>query len=963
MSRNILPSAQAYLDTASSIRIAHLVKIELAESVEGSIYSYVTDYASDITYGGQTYQASKVISVGDVTQTQGFRNYKVQLNIAGEFAEEIEKGLADHKQASYRGRHIEILRAYLDDSGAIIPFSVTTNGPLEYFLGEISDINIKEDVTKGNSVVTWECVGAFQDFESVNGRITEDKSHRGIVVDQNTGLEVPSDSAKKVAYQSDTGFQHATSAIEASIKYTTTETRYKMTSSWFGLKSKMKEYEAQVTKEVDLGLSLSAKYLPVVYGVRKIDGIPVFVDVPSNNPRKLYVVYAFCEGEIDAFLDIYVDSKPSICLDANDSTSRVCYGSQVNGDTLSAVPGIGGADRTTGTYHGDSFTINNEKGSIKFTVFHGTSSQTAHAGMVSIAAGAKFLIQKEKGLGSTYWDANSRLLDTAYIVAEIDITEDQQELPQISAVVSGKLVSTFDSAGNETTGQYTLNPVWHLLDYMRSDVYGGSLASSEINLKSFYDVATFYDQYDKGVSSSYQGSWVKFWRYLGWKYPDGVTAPGDIPQMQCNTLLKGSDPVTSNIDSILQQMDGTINILANKYHLSIENNDTPTVHIDISECQGSIPTKDNTGKSKWNAIQASIIDPAKLWQTTQINFFNSVYKVEDNNLNKKGNIGFPHITNYYTGRFWAERQLKKSRFSRDITLTLPPKFIQIYPNMNVTFTYSRFNYVLKTFRVKSVTLKTKGMVSVVLEDYDSSIYESSTQVDNSSNQTPIIPVVRPPENLQYIGIDVAPITASKPNVYGILCWTESPSSGVFAYEVADWINGDARYSVPYYNTVNISGEDKIYIEIYDVVPATEYTFKVRSLNHQGNFSKYAELTVEVVAGADPNALPSPSNLQVTNLGKAGVWVGSSLDLSWELPEVLEGINHYTIELRSANDTVLYGTHAVGPGATTFSYTIELNIADYASNNASDVGAYRDITPRIRSENALATVYSDWVYLE
>jgi hypothetical protein len=930
MSRNLLGSAITYLENTSQVRIAHLVKIELAESIDGDTFSYVTDYLSDITWAGKTYEAGKIVKVGDITQTLGFVNYKVNVDIAGEYQEELDKGLSSYNTKSYIGNKVEILRAFIDTDGSIIPFDKDTNGPMAYFTGEISDIDIKEDVTKGASTVSWKCVGAFADLNLVNGRLTEDKSHRGLELD-NLGSESPSDSAKRAAYQTDTGFQHATRTIETTAIYTVTEKRYKMKSSWGGFKSKLKEYEVEVEKELELGISLSARYLPVVYGVRKVSGIPIFVDQPSNNASLLYVVYAFCEGEIESFLDFYVDGKPSICTTAQDGQSRACYGDQTQGDTLSAVNGIGGVDPTTGTAHGDKFTVSTENADLTFTVYHGQANQTANTELSNIAGGIEFTIQKQLGIGSTYWDTNSKLLDTAYAVVSIPITEDQQEIPEISAVVSGKLVSTYDNAGVETPNQYTLNPVWHLLDYLQSTIYGGRLASSDINFESFNATASLYDS----VDGSYDYDWV--------------------------TTEK---TVNDNVSELLRQLDGTLNILAGKYHLSAENNDSTIADIDMSECIGGITTKDNTTKSKWNSIQATISDPAMLWSGNQVVFFNSVFKAEDNNIDKKGTVVFKHITNYYTARYWAERQMKKSRYSREIKINVPYKYLYLFPTANITFTYSRFGYTNKVFRVKSMGLRADGRVSLTLQDYDPSLYDSTRQNDNSQEQNPAVPVVRAPTNVSFLDIQSAPLTPTRDNVYGILYWVPSVSKDVLRYDVEDWIDLDGTFTVPVDQLINISGTDYNYIELHDLVPGNLYNFRVRTVTHQGRKSKWSELEHTVPANGEPSSLPAPSSLVAINeVGDSNVFTGSDLNLQWQLPNTEVGIDNYVIEVRNAANTATLGSYTVVAGTTAFNYTLANNKADYATNNASALGAYREFDVRIRAENTLGTVVSDWIYLE
>jgi len=278
MSRNLLPSALDYLANTNDVRIAHLVRQELSESTELlPVFTYLTDYANDIVWAGQTYEAGKITKVGDLRQTQGLTNYKLSIDVAGEFQEELDKGLVENLNKSYVGKEIEVLRAYLDEGANIIPFDKTTNGPMQYFIGDISDINITENIVSGNSTVKWDCAGKFQDFELVNGRVTDDASHRGLVSNLD-GSTSPSNGAKREAYKLDTGFQHANQTINTVSEYMTNETRYRMKSSWLGFRTSTEEYQVEIKNTFELGLDLAAKFIPRVYGVRKIPGIPIFLD-------------------------------------------------------------------------------------------------------------------------------------------------------------------------------------------------------------------------------------------------------------------------------------------------------------------------------------------------------------------------------------------------------------------------------------------------------------------------------------------------------------------------------------------------------------------------------------------------------------------------------------------------------------------------------------------------------------
>ncbi|MFP9072000.1 hypothetical protein ACLI1Z_15865, partial [Enterococcus faecalis] len=184
---------------------------------------------------------------------------------------------------SFLDRGITIHQAIINEEGNILPVDPDTDGPLLFFRGRITGGGIKDNVNTsgiGTSVITWNCSNQFYDFDRVNGRYTDDASHRGLEVVN--GTLQPSNGAKRPEYQEDYGFFHSNKSTTILAKYQVKEERYKLQSKkkLFGLSRSysLKKYYETVTKEVDLDFNLAAKFIPVVYGVQKIPGIPIFAD-------------------------------------------------------------------------------------------------------------------------------------------------------------------------------------------------------------------------------------------------------------------------------------------------------------------------------------------------------------------------------------------------------------------------------------------------------------------------------------------------------------------------------------------------------------------------------------------------------------------------------------------------------------------------------------------------------------
>lgn len=220
---DILDSAKQYIETTENIKLAHLVSLELPG--EQGVYIYFTDYFRDITYKGTVYQTGTVKRVGDVKQTKDFSIYRVPVQVSGAIDTEINRVL---NSKSFLNRKIKISRVFLDDAGEIIP--MYSNGDtITYFEGVIVTSRLDETNTskgKGRSTITWNCANKNYELDAVNGRITDDESHRGLTnID---GTMQPSASAKKPEYQLDKGFFHAGKSVKLLAEYQTKEKRFRL---------------------------------------------------------------------------------------------------------------------------------------------------------------------------------------------------------------------------------------------------------------------------------------------------------------------------------------------------------------------------------------------------------------------------------------------------------------------------------------------------------------------------------------------------------------------------------------------------------------------------------------------------------------------------------------------------------------------------------------------------------------
>lgn len=937
MSKPILPSTLDYLNS-SSVTLAHLVQIEVPSPVGGQNILRVTDYSRDITYQGNIYKAGILKSFGDVKQTRKFTSHTTSISLSGVDPLLITSVMQDY---SYIGNSISIHRTHIDSNGDLIPYH--SDGTARHLLqGTITEVAAKDLVSassKGSSLITFKCANEFYDFEKVGGRFTSDEAHRALEVNSQ-GQAVPSTAVKREEYKTDRGFKHSNKTINLLAKYQTKETRYRLKKKkrlGVTVGYKMKAYQVEVTKNLDLRYNLEGKYIPIVYGVRKVEGIPIFADTNKNNPNRVTVVYAICEGEIETFLDIWFDDNSTVCLNAEDSKDRGCIGSK-DGSGYEGFVGffrtLHIAGMTGGTVHGQSFNINDGNGNITITAYHGKPNQTADPNLVSKALNNNFLLQSRQGQGPEYWDSSCKLLDTAYIVAEYTLSASRTEVPSLSVEVKGRKV--FNGTNYSRT---SLNPAWQIYDYLTNTRFGMSVAPTDIDYPSFISAASLFDRQD----TTYQTSWLPYYMYLGWNNTDD----NNRSVMQTNVNLETEAPLFKNMESILDQCMASLNIVDGQYKLTVEALADPIAHISIDDIiGGSVDASDVTIKNKYNSIISTISDPAKSWNDSNVIFYNSAFKEEDNGLEKTLNITFPYITNYYTARSLAERELKKSRYNREVNITLPISYATLPVNAPVTITYERYGWFTKQFLIKDVSLKQNGKTTVGLREYADDVFINSTKADTSdpNEVPPVTNLLRLPTLLEYaLPAPDSPVEG----INGVLSWIPSTSTDVSTYTVRI-VGRQEVYELPHNNL-----GARISVNIINL-PVGTYTFQVRAHSAAtGMTSSPAE--IEQFVSPKIN-LPKVDNFILANGDAEGVWADTGPVFTWR------GSNEFTsynLEILNPNGIVVEAV-SINQG-TAYTWDLQANIAAYtATENAA--GYYRDINARIKGVSSSGNTSYQWRYV-
>ena len=275
---------------------------------------------------------------------------------------EINTVLNESQSTNFVNRKVTIYKVFL---GADDP-STFIGAPLCIFSGIITSVDYKQDPTK-SSLVNWGLKSNWGDFQQVRGRMASAEYHQALTQD---GKPDP-DATIKPAYAMDYGFQHADRAVDVSAVYQVMVTKMRTwyTKKWFKKKFHMEEYEVEEDRDVNLKLNLQSKYIPLIYGVRRTAGNPFFADTAKDDPSDVFVGEVLCEGPIHGILNIGVDEKSTICLDAidkdarstnaDDNTDVVCYG---RADDGTVIGGTNNATTATVAYNSNNTSFNNTAG-------------------------------------------------------------------------------------------------------------------------------------------------------------------------------------------------------------------------------------------------------------------------------------------------------------------------------------------------------------------------------------------------------------------------------------------------------------------------------------------------------------------------------------------------------------------------------------------------------------------------
>ena len=599
--------------------------------------------------------------------------------------------------------------------------------------------------------------------------------------------------------------------------------------SWIAPKPELPEFtqEAEATGVLVNKQSNNAN-IPIIYGTRLVGGTRVFLETSGNDNQYLYGALVLCEGEINGITKIYVEDK------------EVTFsGSFSNGGTVTS----------NDSRFGDT---------IQVQTFYGTDAQSQSTLLNNLSS----------------WSNKTRTFaGISYIAFRLTWDADKfQGIPKIQALVQGRKISTYDSGSNETTGVFTSNPAWCLLDYLTNTRYGKGIDIADIDIPSFYTASTIADT----QVTPYSGG-------------------SDINLFDCNAIIDTGQKLIDNTRTLLKGMRGFLPYAQGKYKLIIETTGSSVLTLNEDNIIGGIKVSSERKNEKYNRVQVNFINPDKNYQSDTIVYDtdHSTLKAEDGGFLQEGIIDLPTITNPYQALEFGEIVLKRSRNNLGLELTANYEAMNLAIGDIVAVSSSITGFSSKPFRVVGMAINPSFEVALSLIEHQDSWYtfDEKTEVaviPDTSFPDPF--TVQPPASIT-LGDDLVEYNDGTVITRLLITVGDSPDAFAddFEIEVKQTLDKDGNAIVDNYRLVS-QGKALEY-QLLNAIDGATYEVRARAINSIGVKSTYVTGTHKVIGATLP-----PANVDEFSISLIG---SDQMQLSW-LPVADLDVESYEIRYQKVS---------------------------------------------------------------
>ncbi len=589
--------------------------------------------------------------------------------------------------------------------------------------------------------------------------------------------------------------------------------------SWLAPKPEIPEFQQDTQAQgVLVNKQSNNANIPVIYGTRKVGGVRIFLETSGTSNQYLYGAIVLCEGEINNITSIIVNDSP------------VTFSSSIaNGTTITSN------DSKFGT-------------TIQVQPFFGADDQVASSLLTTLSS----------------WTSNHKLSGLCYIAFRITWDNDKYTgIPSIQAIVQGRKISTFDASSNETTGQFSSNPAFCLLDYLTNTRFGKGIPIGDI------DIPTFYSASQVAVTQV-----------------TPFSGGSQINLFDCNAVLDTGQKLIDNTRTLLKGMRGFLPYTQGKYKLIIETTGSSVLTLNEDNIIGGIRVSSARKNEKFNRVQVNFVNPDKNFQSDTIIYDtdHSTLKTADGGFLQEGVVDLPTITSPYQALEFGEIVLKRSRDNLGLELTANYQAMNLAIGDLVSVTHSITGFSSKVFRVMGMAINPSFEVSLSLIEHDDDWYTFSSKTEVAT-----VPNTSLPD----------PFTVQAPASITLSDELIEYSEGIVITRLNIVIGASTDNFVQYYvvearkstetNFKIIGQGTELNYEMLNVVDDITYEVRAKAINTLGISSSTITASRKIVGATEP-----PSDVQNFSVNMLG---SSQMQLNWDANTDLD-ISFYEIRYQN-----------------------------------------------------------------
>ena len=454
-------------------------------------------------------------------------------------------------------------------------------------------------------------------------------------------------------------------------------------------------------------------HIPIVYGTRKVGGSVVFLETSGTDNKFLFMAIVLSEGEINDITSIEINDNP------------VTWSGDIADNTQITV-----ASSDANFFDGSSL--------ITCEPHFGSDTQTASSLLSSLSS----------------WTSNHRLRGLAYLAIKFEWNQDKfGSLPTVSAVVEGKKVynPNLDStvtggsgshrADTSSTWEYSDNPIYQLLDYLRNERFG------------------------MGIPNSYFDSNFADWQVAGDVCDTDITpysGASTIDLIDSHTVVDTSKKAIDNVKDFIRGSRSYLNFSSGKYNILVEGSGSASITLTEDNIIGGINIQSKSKNSRYNRVIVTFINPSKSYQSDTAQFppvdetglasadQHANMKTEDGGLLLEGRFDFSMLTSPYQAQEMAEIILRRSRSSLDVSLRADATALDLSIGDIVNITHATPSFSAKPFRVQGITINADHTVNLQCTEHQDAFYTFGTQQEVATIPNTTLPnpfVVQPPASV------------------------------------------------------------------------------------------------------------------------------------------------------------------------------------------------------------------------